>query len=289
MVELNPPINRSEISLTMFAESQHGFGSNGCRWPTAGQSHALSPSRTVAVSRAGQKRDPLRQTFFLVFQKHNEPLGQRCNVASATRSRQTGQAARAPHFGRVQIAETIHFRRAQKTEMHPPGLEQAHDAHHVQALRGAQEIRRIGHGVNQLRRRSAANYTVLKQANRVWSMSFFRDHECNERKPHADKDQFAIADLACGSADHEFAHGIFRCRAMLGWTAEGGCPYLTGGGLGWSKTRPYVVCSCHRLMADFRGSAMVSNGSRAPSFSAIHFFWLAMISSSNFLSSAVGR
>src|SRR5438132_7876728 len=40
----------------------------------------------------------------------------------------------------------------------------------------------------------------------------------------------------------------------------------------------------YRLIADLRGSAMVANGSRAPSFGAIHFFSLAIISSSNFLS-----
>src|SRR5215472_4094151 len=44
----------------------------------------------------------------------------------------------------------------------------------------------------------------------------------------------------------------------------------------------------YRLMADLRGSPIVAKGSRAPSFSAIHFFSLAMISSSRSLSSAVG-
>ena len=44
----------------------------------------------------------------------------------------------------------------------------------------------------------------------------------------------------------------------------------------------------YKLIADFRGSPMVAKGSRAPSFSAIHFFSFAMISSSSFLSSAVG-
>src|ERR1041385_4790621 len=44
----------------------------------------------------------------------------------------------------------------------------------------------------------------------------------------------------------------------------------------------------YRLIADFLGSAMVSNGSRAPSFGTIHFFSFAMISSNSFLSSGVG-
>ena len=42
----------------------------------------------------------------------------------------------------------------------------------------------------------------------------------------------------------------------------------------------------YRLIADFRTSPMVESGSRAPVFSAIHFFSLLMMSSSNFLSAA---
>lgn len=48
------------------------------------------------------------------------------------------------------------------------------------------------------------------------------------------------------------------------------------------------ISETYKLVADFRGSPIVANGSRAPSFFAIHFFSLAMISNSSFLSSAVG-
>ncbi len=44
----------------------------------------------------------------------------------------------------------------------------------------------------------------------------------------------------------------------------------------------------YKLIADFRTSPMVESGSRAPVFSAIHFFSLLMMSSKSFLSSADG-
>src|SRR5208282_6200448 len=44
----------------------------------------------------------------------------------------------------------------------------------------------------------------------------------------------------------------------------------------------------YRLIADFRTSPMVASGSRAPVFSAIHFFSFWMMSSSSFLSAADG-
>jgi len=54
--------------------------------------------------------------------------------------------------------------------------------------------------------------------------------------------------------------------------------------------RASVAIAIHyRLIADFRTSPMVESGSRAPVFSAIHFFSLLMMSSSNFLSAAEGR
>src|SRR5712691_10655600 len=54
---------------------------------------------------------------------------------------------------------------------------------------------------------------------------------------------------------------------------------------------PCLCCekiSIYRLMADLRGSPIVAKGSRPPSLGTIHFFSLAIISSSSFLSSALG-
>ena len=107
-------------------------------------------------------------------------------------------------------------------------------------------------------------------------MRFLRDYKCDQRQAHSDEDHFRVANFAGGGGDHELAQSVGNCsRAALGWTAEGGCPYV-------------FSASTHKLIADFRGSAMVSKGSRAPSFSAIHFFSFAMMSSSSFLSSAEG-
>src|SRR5438876_6401439 len=137
-------------------------------------------------------------------------------------------------------------------------------------------FRGIGHGVDQLRRRSGAYDSVLEQAYSIWRMRFLRDHKCDQRQAHADEDDFRVANFAGGGGDHELAQSVGNCsRAALGWTAEGGCPHVFSAGT-------------HKLIADFRGSAMVSKGSRAPSFSAIHFFSFAMMSISSFLSSAEG-
>jgi len=46
-----------------------------------------------------------------------------------------------------------------------------------------------------------------------------------------------LLDTSAGDKhDHWFRN---RCWASLGWTAEGGCPYLAR--LGGSQTRPYVA------------------------------------------------
>src|ERR1700722_3293989 len=65
---------------------------------------------------------------------------------------------------------------------------------------------------------------------------------------------------------------------------------------GWCGSRHSVLIggkssrsSRYKLIADLRGSVIVDKGSRAPSFSLIHFFSLRMISSSNSLSFALGK
>ena len=92
--------------------------------------------------------------------------------------------------------------------MNASRLQQAHHTQHVQTLCGAQNVRRIGHGVDEFASRSCPNDAVFEKANGVRSVSFLRDHKRDERQPHADKDNLAIADFACRSGDHQFAEGI---------------------------------------------------------------------------------
>src|SRR5207249_9829959 len=118
---------------------------------------------------------------------------------------------------------------------------------------------------------------VLEQAHCVWRMGFLRDYECDQRQAHSDEDDFAITDFVSRGGDHELAERVGNCgRAALGWTAEGGRPHVFSAGT-------------HKLMADFRGSAIVSKGSRAPSFSAIHFFSFAIMRSEEHTSELQSR
>src|SRR5207253_11368049 len=105
-------------------------------------------------------------------------------------------------------------------------------------------------------------------------MRFLRDYKCDQRQAHSDEDHFRVANFAGGGGDHELAQSVGNCsRATLGWTAEGGYPHVFSAGT-------------HKLIADFRGAAMVSKRSRARSFSACHFFSFAMLSSSRLSASA---
>src|SRR6266404_1586062 len=95
--------------------------------------------------------------------------------------------------------------------MYAAGLQQAHDAKDIQALCRAQNIWRIGHGVNQLRCRGGADYAVFKQADCVWRMRSFRNHKGNQRKPHAYEDDLFIVDFAGRGGEHEFGEGVIAC------------------------------------------------------------------------------
>src|SRR5205807_10439516 len=107
-------------------------------------------------------------------------------------------------------------------------------------------------------------------------MRFLRDYKCDQRQAHSDEDHFRVANFAGGGGDHELAQSVGNCgRAALGWTAEGGRPHVFSAGT-------------HKLTAEFRGSAIVSKGSRAPSFPAIPFFSFAMLSRGTVVPLAAG-
>src|SRR5574341_2566052 len=55
--------------------------------------------------------------------------------------------------------------RVRSYQVHAPALQQAHHGEHVEALRGAQEVRRVGHGVDELRGRGRAHHAVLEEAD----------------------------------------------------------------------------------------------------------------------------
>src|SRR2546428_12832488 len=107
-------------------------------------------------------------------------------------------------------------------------------------------------------------------------MRFLRDYKCDQRQAHSDEDHFRVANFAGGGGDHELAQSVGNCgRAALGWTAEGGRPHVFSAGT-------------HKLMADFRGSAIVSKGSGATFFSSLPFFSFSVMFSSSVLSFGEG-
>src|ERR1051326_6439365 len=159
--------------------------------------------------------------------------------------------------------------------MHSPRLQQAHHAEHVQALGCTENIWRISHGVNQFRRRRSANHTILEQTNCVRSMSLLGDHERDQRQSHADKYDLAISNLTRCAGHHELAHGVGGR-----WNRDGRGGHRNVARLPTLRAfrRDDVF---YRLIADFLTSPIDASGSRAPSFGAIHFFSLAMMSSNS--------
>src|SRR5439155_15699675 len=126
-------------------------------------------------------------------------------------------------------------------------------------------------------------------------MRFFGDYKGDQGQAHADEDYFIVADFAGGGTDHELVQGVIA-RGHV-WPVDGNCGQVKAPAelarAGQASRLSHGLCNIdyasYRLIADFLGSAMVSNGSRAPSFGTIHFFSLAIISSSSFLSSSLGK
>src|SRR5262249_43227308 len=83
--------------------------------------------------------------------------------------------------------------------------EQSHEVERARAPRGPAHVRRVAHGVEELRRRVVADDPKLEQADRVRRVRPFGENERDERQPHADEDLLAVADLACGLGDHDLS------------------------------------------------------------------------------------
>src|SRR5581483_7940870 len=158
-----------------------------------------------------------RQAFLGMLQEHDKTMRERCNVARASRTRQTNYPMRTVDLSRIQIAEAIHFGSAQEAEMYTPRLQQAHHAHHVEALRRTPDVWRIGHGVDQLGSRRSADDTICEQSNCIRRMSAFSNYKGDQRQAHADENIFAILDLAGCGRDHELTKRVGE-RLRNGWS-----------------------------------------------------------------------
>src|SRR5436305_12956087 len=122
-----------------------------------------------------------------MLEQHDEAMGQRRNVAGATRSRQTNHSSRCLNQSGIQIPKAINFSRAQKSEMDTTGLQQAHHTEHVKTLGRVENIRRISHGVDQFSSRGRADDAVFEETDSLRRMSLLRDNKCYQRQSHADE------------------------------------------------------------------------------------------------------
>src|SRR5882724_4709733 len=110
---------RRKKRLRVVAKAQHAFSRNHRRRPAARQPHALAPSCTVAIPRAGNVAYFFRQAMLAMLQQRHKPLRHRRDIARATRARQPHHAVLALHLRRIQVAILVHFGRAQKSQVHP--------------------------------------------------------------------------------------------------------------------------------------------------------------------------
>src|SRR5580693_9174250 len=152
----------SKVRLSIIAKTQHRLGRDYRGRPASRQTHALAPAGAVSVPWAGPIRNAFRQASFIVFQKNNKPMRESRNVASPARTGQPRASLRSRYLGRIQVSETIDLSSAQKSQMDATGLQQAHYAEHVQALSCAQDVRRIGHSVDQFWRGGGTDHTIFK-------------------------------------------------------------------------------------------------------------------------------
>ena len=86
-----------------------------------------------------------------------------------------------------------------------------------------------------------------------------RYHKCNQRQPHPDEHDFLIADLPRRRRHHQLAERVIRLPDC--------CTDIAPSGLPHRRSRGTLRFPDYKLIADRRASPIVSNGSRAPSFS----------------------
>src|SRR5579872_7619595 len=92
-----------------------------------------------------------------MLEQNHKSLGKGRDIARAAGAGQSNCAMRSADLRGIQIAEAIDLSGTKKSKVHTARLQKAHDAKHVEALRCAENVRRVGHGVDQLWRGSRAD------------------------------------------------------------------------------------------------------------------------------------
>src|SRR5215471_13334990 len=118
-----------------------------------------------------------RKTALLMVHNDNAALGHRRDVRGAAAARQAGSFSVLFDPVRIQIAEAIDLRAADKAEVDPIGLQQAHDVVQAAATEGASDIRRIAHRKYRYQRRPITDHAVFKDSKGVRSVEFLGNGE----------------------------------------------------------------------------------------------------------------
>src|SRR5258708_1137844 len=155
-------MDRRKIRLAIFAKAQHALAGNHRRRTAARKTNALAPSCAFTIAGTRDVAHTLRQTMFRVVEQRDKTLRQAGNIACATGTRQPDQTILALHLSGIKISEAVHLGSAEKTHIDASGLQQAHESHHVQTLGCAFDIRRVGHGGDQLMRMRGADHPILE-------------------------------------------------------------------------------------------------------------------------------
>ena len=122
--------------------------------------------------------------------------------------------------GGIQISKAIDFRGAEKTNVHAALLEQRHNVEHLAGLRGATQIRRIAHRIQQLRRRCFSDQSIFVKSDSIGRVGLLGDEKCEDRQSHADEHQLTVCDFAGGCRDHQLTVGVAACGNLSfyrGW------------------------------------------------------------------------
>ncbi len=114
--------------------------------------------------------------------------------------------------GSVQIAEAVHFRRAEKSDIHAALLQQRHHIEHLTALRGVKKIGRIAHGVKKFKRRCFADDAIFEKSHSARSVRTPGNQESQHRQTHSHEYQFPVADFPGRRRNHQFAKGVTAAR-----------------------------------------------------------------------------
>src|SRR5207244_6827109 len=103
--------------------------------------------------------------------------------------------------GRVEISRPVDLGPADEAGLYLAALEHAHEVDRPPAPGRPGDVGVVAHGVQELASGLVANEAKLEEADRLRRVRLFRDDERDQRKPHADGDTFAVADLARGLRD----------------------------------------------------------------------------------------